>query len=290
MPKFLTKTDSTVREYQKKWRTIIKRIGENADDEELISYFNQQKTLCRKSTFKMYRTAAVYILTEQGLTGLAQKIKSIQYIQQELPPASSSNKRKSLTVNQYERLLIFIGQKKSFVANLSERFIRATLHTGLRPIEWASAKLSHHEGYSILTVHNAKFTNGRASGEIRELRIENEETIESAARLIGLFSTMGEKVAKAKLAQCANFIRLASIEHLGARFKITPYTLRHQYTANAKKIFSKEKVALAVGHNVTKTASTHYGKKSSAWSDSDLKRVMTHNMNQNMAENINIQK
>ena len=293
-PKIQTKSESTVAEYQKKWRTIIKRVGENPSEEELIGYFNRQKYIDRKSTFKMYRVAATFILTEQGLTELAHQIQSIQYPSdgiKNLPPASSSSKPKKISAKMYEKLLSVVGEKTSAIALLSLHFIKATINTGLRPSEWLNASIERFEDYAILTIYNAKFTNGRASGETRSLRLEDAESIQSAIKLIELFSTMDETSAKAKLAQCSTFIRLTSIAGMGGiKHKVTPYTLRHQYTANAKKIFSQEKVALAVGHNVTKTASVHYGKKSSAWSDSDLKRVMTHNMNQPLPTINNISK
>ena len=285
MPEVITRTKSTVNEYERKWKTISKLIGENPSDDEIYNVMLSLKEKLKPTSFRMYRLSASHILKRDGLHEIAARVSSIQSSNTEYYRSSpqfkrTSKKKKSISKAELEKVLNFIkGGRQSDTTQITEIFINAAIHTGLRPVEWLEAKIGHFEGYSILTVKNAKNTNGRSTGEFRHLRLENNEIISYCEKLIVRFSALNFKEATKLLNKIRSHVSSASQKALGFPNAKCATTFRHQFSADAKKLFSKEKVALMMGHNVVETAGSHYGKRKNAWSDSELKMTSINQQN-----------
>ncbi len=164
------------------------------------------------------------------------------------------------------------------------------MYAGLRPSEWFSARLAVHPGRekATLTVRNAKSTNGRGTGEHREIIIESGDAIEAIqANLDAIADWMGEPgnspgsppespAHQAELAalartygrEIAQAMRDAQVRLWGKSRGITPYSFRHQFSANAKADGrSKREIADLMGHGSSETAGIHYGRKRHGYSN-----------------------
>jgi hypothetical protein len=131
----------------------------------------------------------------------------------------------------------------------------------LRPKEFQGARIEGH----ILRVKNAKASNGRANGEVRDRDLTGYPEI---ADLDELLATLPQTAAEAggwtKLwgrlsSRLARVCRVLGIK------RVSLYTTRHQGMANAKTWMTAEQLAAAAGHRSTRTAVTHYAHRTKAW-------------------------
>ena len=135
---------------------------------------------------------------------------------------------------------------------------------GLRPIEWTRAAIDEEK----LTILNAKSTNGRANGPVREfLRHDLPPKVDQfAGTLIAIMKTLMERVGNWRrlLGQIAE--RLARIcARLEIR-RLCLYSLRHICLANAEAIgFSDAERAALAGHRSKNTARRHYAGAKHGW-------------------------
>lgn len=156
------------------------------------------------------------------------------------------------------------------------RWVISGILTGLRPIEWATAKISTFEGEECLIVKNAKHTNGRAHGEFRtiilsDLTIDEISIIKKhveycnewndADQFHSLYVSCGRTLSKV-------------CKILWKRRDQYPclYSARHQFSADAKASgLTREEIAALMGHAVDETATKHYGKKTAGSSYTRVK-------------------
>jgi len=135
---------------------------------------------------------------------------------------------------------------------------------GLRPVEWTRAAIDEQK----LTIVNAKATNGRANGPVREfLRCDlPPNSAEVITTLIEIMKTLIKQVGnwRGLLKQLAE--RLARIcSKLGIR-RLCLSSLRHIALANAEAIgFSDEQRAVLAGHRSKNTARRHYVGAKHGW-------------------------
>ncbi len=153
---------------------------------------------------------------------------------------------------------------------------RASLRFGLRPVEWRGARFMHlADGELALQVPNGKYSHGRAFGPTRILIVDEEhlEKVDPLALESALWLTENarsledkdyqkilvgaEKQMRIILKRCGTPCRLP-------RGKITLYTARHQFSANAKSDgLTRDEIAALMGHASIYTADAHYGKRRS---------------------------
>ena len=133
--------------------------------------------------------------------------------------------------------------------------------TGLRPREWEGASLDE-EGL-VLRVRNAKQTNGRANGTHRHLRLHRMTPDEQNAirQMVDLVATSADfPLLYARVRK----IIWRTAKRCWPRRTQRPslYSARHQWAANAKRIYSKRVVAALAGHASVETAGIHYARRS----------------------------
>ncbi|WP_162407784.1 site-specific integrase [Pseudoxanthomonas jiangsuensis] len=138
---------------------------------------------------------------------------------------------------------------------------------GMRPSELIGLRTASLPDGSIeLNIRCSKITNGRGLGEFRKVRAVGLTDNEKALILswpVYLASTAGQDEAKflRNLKAC---LRRAAETALGARPSYPSfYTFRHQAIADMKSVGrNPEQIAAAMGHGSSRTATTHYARKS----------------------------
>jgi hypothetical protein len=200
---------------------------------------------------------------------------------------TSSRKQKGFKKADYDKLLTYLENHvgKHIHARALITWLKATRLVGLRPSEWEYASIGERQGKRVLIVQNAKATNGRGNGEDRSLNLEGlspaelQEIEDMIEMLDGYQTEMDFADLQRKI---GDYMKNATRSCFGKRQKYPAlYSLRHQFSANAKLSGStKAELAALMGHGSDATAGTHYARKTSGDSavkvaplDSEVKRV-----------------
>ena len=139
--------------------------------------------------------------------------------------------------------------------------------TGLRPIEWKNA--SYNPATRLLSVSNAKHSNGRGGVGERTMRLDTEEAhlavIEHLVEMRGL--TREGYPADMYQQNCSRMITKMARE-IWPRRKQRPrlYSARHQFAADNKRAGrSLSEIAILMGHSSTNTVRAHYGRTTAGY-------------------------
>lgn len=181
---------------------------------------------------------------------------------------TSAKKKKSLSIAEAEAIDAALTASKHPYADLARGYLRHGIELGLRPCEWADARMDG----SCLVVINAKATNGRANGMSRSLDLGPVAPgyADEVAHFLGMID---EAVAAEPWAQIHRKVRYvlaaaskkASVNVPSLRKSVfSPYTARHVATARAKRTMDRASVAALLGHATDRTASVHYSRPRSA--------------------------
>ncbi|WP_297392080.1 site-specific integrase [Acidiferrobacter sp.] len=142
-------------------------------------------------------------------------------------------------------------------------WMEAGIRTGLRPGEWAQATLDHPTpgGRAVLTVPNAKHTNGRGHGVLRRIALLTPETEEWVRRHLALLRE--RQIQGISFTTHYRNTRRAlnrAYQRAGTRGP-SLYSARHQFKTNARAAgISAWDLAYLMGHAATSTAQCHYGR------------------------------
>ena len=237
-------------------------------------------------TWRVYKAAALHCLRkfhpecEEAINHLARTSSA------GLPkksPRTSGSKSKTVSAEALAALdntfSARIGKYKH--AQDTYNIIQATLLTGLRPSEWAHAGIGRHRktGRLTLQVKNSKHSNGRANGEYRAMFIDQLDEIElgylrGAIRAFAHART--EVLIEMQLKHLQYELAAAKAQAAGhpetsqatktALSRITLYSFRHQFVADAKRALTGTQdhavvLAALLGHNSVETAPMHYGRR-----------------------------
>lgn len=181
-------------------------------------------------------------------------------------PRTSGQKAKRLATPDLRRLMGALKDSRSRWGNMTAIWIYAGYLTGLRPAEWATAKVGKNlKGQMVLTVENAKATNARSFGETRDIQLtkmtpKDLACIEEQVRVSNEWHKAGRFE---EFYDGCRFLLLGVNKRLWPKRTTHPtlYTSRHMFASNAKSVFSKVEVAALMGHGSADTAGLHYGKK-----------------------------
>lgn len=166
------------------------------------------------------------------------------------------------------------------LAYILKIWLRAGLLTGLRPSEWEHTHAILVDGKPALRVKNGKYGNNRAHGTHRTLMLSDLQPHElkvirehlhhvhhHAQRWDGAFAVVQYR-CKQLLVQ-VNDRLFPNDKH-----RITMYSVRHQWSANAKAShLSRSEIAALMGHASDSTAGSHYAKKSIGMSSVGIQPV-----------------
>lgn len=214
-------------------------------------------------------------------------------VQQKYGKRTSAKKAKQMKQEYLEVLEAKLIRSCSKVSDLTLWLLKASQTFGLRPVEWATAEyVVNAERILGVRVKNAKNSQGRSFGEYRtiwlthfhtELSAEILDAIICGQKIIEHFSetknslldseneeqevdSYQEQVQK-ELKACRALLRQINtrLENSGAiksNQRITLYSARHQFAANAKKSGSMPiEIAAVMGHGALDTNEKYYGRK-----------------------------
>jgi hypothetical protein len=161
-------------------------------------------------------------------------------------------------------------------------WLDAGIHTGLRPVEWSMTSLERRSDSRLpngeriwLHVINAKAADGRGTHRTLDLSNFSPDTLEAVERMVQRSRewVLTDKAAKRQW-DVSRLLR-DSCRVLFPRMKLqyTVYSLRHQFIANMKTIYSREELAAMVGHISLDTQVDHYGKRRSSWSKFEITEI-----------------
>lgn len=182
---------------------------------------------------------------------------------------TSGMKRKAFPAKDFEVILQYlesqIGTHRH--ANTLRTWLLASRLVGVRPSEWRSGGLIEVDGKPAFRVRNAKTTNGRGNGIERVLLLtsaspEDVEHIDDMLYMLVEFEKEPGYSFELHLRQLGDYLRVVTRKCLGKRTSYpTLYSLRHQFAAEAKNVFTQAEVAALMGHGVDVTATIHYGRR-----------------------------
>lgn len=295
----MTRTQSTETEYNDRGFQLLKKAYKEALEEKNkitdkainIKYKGENITILdplytavwasqkwnkkyRPNTWSKYRCSIKYLadifFKKEKLTK-EQKEMTYRLLDQtesgdrkKLEPRTSSHKKKSFSIKEINQLEEHISQLKYKWAKPTLYWLKSSILTGLRPIEWKSVNIDIEK--KILIVKNAKNTNGRTFGEHRHLNLNHlsNDEINIIIKHIQFTQEMINKDNWIKYySACSNFIKYISRKLWPNRERQpTLYSARHQFSANMKASgCTKNEIAALMGHGSNETATEHYGKK-----------------------------
>ncbi len=266
------RTQETETQYKRRVQQLIRRYRKatgRGDVAGLMEWITQKRCAGEfsGSTWRQYRAALEAILGGMGVdtSALRRNAAPKGAAEESALPVARRRARpvKAVGINGRRALQ---GACRHLAAATQEdimAWMEAGIRTGLRPGEWAQATLDHPNqgGMAVLTVHNAKHTNGRGHGVLRRLALLTPETEEWVRRHLALL--------RERQTQGISFVthyrntRRAlnrAYQRAGTRGP-SLYSARHQFKINARAAgISAWDLAYLMGHASTITAQCHYGR------------------------------
>ena len=245
-----------------------REAGAGGDIDAVIAWFYRQDYRWASSTIRQYRAALRCALE------LSRLHPSVRERLEELvakgpaprisgPKRTSAKKRKSLSPEEFSRLIQYLRRTRRPDDALIASFLGFGIVLFLRPSEYLQACIKGN----ILYVKNAKSTNGRGNGECRARDLA--PLGEALIRKLDLFlrnlrkavdAAGGWRVLHGRLAaRLARVCRTLNIK------RVSLYTLRHVGMATAKLHLEAREVAAAAGHASVATTTSHYAKRRTGW-------------------------
>lgn len=274
-----TRAEQTKIDYLKKSQQLLNRakkemdipLSEELDVRQFVVWLAELKPSITTRTWRFYKSSVVYYLENYEDEKAA--IEAMDYLKKiksegalTKTERTSSLKLKKITYDDWFKLDTYLKAYNNKWNEALRAWLRASVITGLRPIEWKNAIFTLFEGEPALKILNAKATNGRGNGEFRTLLLkdvsnEDLKIIKNHLNNTRKFTGMDEYEYFYRA--CAIALYKACRKCWPKRKRhITLYSTRHQFSANAKSSgFSRLEIAAMMGHAVDITASIHYGKK-----------------------------
>jgi len=244
---------------------------ENLDVRQFVVWLAEQKQSIARTTWRQYKSSVVYFL--ENYHDIQASTEALEYLKEITSVGAlthtertSSLKLKKVSYEDWLKLDQYLQVKNKKWHEQLRMWLRASVITGLRPIEWKNAIMFQHHEHQALKIQNAKTTNGRSHGPTRTLLLQeltNEDLKAIKTHLNNVRTFIGMDEYDYFYKGCAIALYKACRKCWPKRKKhITLYSTRHQFSANAKSSgFSRIEVAAMMGHAVDVTATIHYGRK-----------------------------
>lgn len=276
-----TLSDDTKENYLRRYRQLYKRFSRDTNDQkmsadELVAQLILLKPSLTMGSWRTYKNAVLYAL-ETLFPSHETAIEVLKSESSATLAKTSSNtsgrKVKHVTEGVWQAIQSALRKRSKDGHRHSQALLDfgcASLATGLRPSEWCFSEIGHHadSGREVLRVRNAKHSNGRANGAWRELFIDELDDADRAAvsATLAYCAAANEQQAAQTITALRNEIgivrSMAVVTAKRPQSNVTLYSFRHQFIADAKTTFEDPVLISAlVGHNSTKTAFEHYGKR-----------------------------
>lgn len=289
-----TREDSTRRVYLARTKELTRRarkeLGtpdhEILDLRQFLGWLIDNKNNWARTTWRQYKASVIYFLEdliqrendpvaqecydeliEIGVEGCIKKTKR-----------TSGKKLKKFPLDDFNTIIYYLMNNAGSCKwnEPLRRWLISGILTGLRPVEWATSKISTVEGKVSLIVKNAKHTNGRAHGEYRTILLDDltNDEIEIIKKHVEYCNEWNDADQFQSLYTSCGRTLSKVCKLLWKRRSQYPclYSARHQFSADAKASgLSREEIAALMGHAVDETATKHYGKKTAGSSYTRVK-------------------
>lgn len=280
LPPTPTRNDSTRLAYTRRMRSMLARCRreldlapfEALDHRRFVGWLISKKPSWSRSSWRQHKAAAVFSLEQEAVkSAVAQEaLETLQPVDVEgcvrKSNKTSARKLKRFPMKDYRALDQWLSDHRGRWNQDLRRWLAAGLLTGLRPAEWAGARMVEHGGEPALLVKNGKATNQRAHGPTRTILLGGLTSDERA--LIAKHVEVAREWAMADRFPtfyhgCAAVLSRAGQQLWPKREQHpTLYSARHQFSADAKASgLLPEELAALMGHAVDTTATKHYGRK-----------------------------
>lgn len=266
------RTRKTEADYAKRAKQLFqqaKRDDASINDlAGVVDWFCRQHARWAPSTVRQYRAALLYDLASDAdhfddQPTLSKALGAGPRAKEGGPKRTSSRKRKSLSIDEFTKLVENLNRSVHADDKLILGFVALGAALFLRPIEYLDAEVT---GTTII-VQNAKATNGRANGTVRarDLSTMPPGTLDNLKTFLvalkkALATTGDWRRLRDRLAA-----RLARVCKKLAMKRVSLYTFRHVGIATAKTWMAPVEVAASAGHGSVRTATTHYAKRRTGW-------------------------
>lgn len=276
----ITRDTKTENDYLIKAIQLIKKAKKelqlsdttDIDFRQLAIWLCEHKKNIKSSTWRYYKSSILYFLESYDSLEAIEAINYLKDIKSEgslkHSTKTSSLKLKKICHEDWNKLYNYLISKNNKWNKELIEWLKSSLITGLRPIEWKNAKLETLDDKPVLLIKNAKFTNNRSHGEFRTLLLENltHENLQIIKNHLNTTKTfVGMDEYEYFYRGCSVALNKACRSCWPRRKQhITLYSARHQFSSNAKLSgFTKAEIAAMMGHAVDITATIHYGRKQS---------------------------
>lgn len=269
----LEKTNTTQKEYSKRFNYLNRIYEEQSGNdwshnpklfvEWCFNYALEKKWA--KTTWRVYRAALTNHFKMNGPLEAISILNSLGSVPKwkNAPKRTSSQKQKMQPQNDLTKLLKWLKIKNQKYDRLLALWLVAGRITGLRPIEWDSAVLDN----KILTVKNAKATNGRGLGAHRQILLTNspDKEVQVVRGFLQLYSEF--KTNLGGHVQTYEGVRKRLLRANKSLFpkrqkKITLYSARHELSRRMKGAQMRpSEIAAILGHKTTETMARNYARK-----------------------------
>lgn len=246
--------------------------------QDLIARFKDEEMTA--ATWRLYKSALLWHLDQilQEAPSNEHTLQAIALLQSasvpnrgndSVPKRTSAKRRRTISQPDMQALITELNggkdSRKKDSKNqwrlIAGHWFLAAVGTGLRPVEWDSAKLS--EDGTSLTVTNAKNTNGRGTGmPTRTVEIDPKYRIYVQILIseLSLAKARGYEFGQIYSGARQALRRACKALWKGERY-FTLYTGRGQFSANQKAVSVLPEVSAQMGHRSTKTTQRFYGKR-----------------------------
>ena len=270
--RIVTRTEATISCYKERYHNLClmaeREAGTGGDIGAVIAWFRRQDCRWAASTIRQYRAALCCALKSTRMRpsmrdrlerlvakGPAPRVSG--------PKRTSARKRKSLSPEEFSRLIQYLRRTRRPDDALIASFLGFGIVLFLRPSEYLQACIKGN----ILYVKNSKSTNGRGNGEYRARDLSQLggvligklnlflQNLRNAVEASGNWRVLHGRLA----ARLARACRILNIK------RVSLYTLRHVGMATAKLHLEPREVAAAAGHASVATATSHYAKRRTGW-------------------------
>lgn len=277
-------TLSTLEAYRSRGTRLLNRyrrdLGCDADVSAtgFAAWLLEIRPTLRSSSWRLYRSSALHLIQGMPDDDVPAAVALLEAPAPHPQPSvrrGSATKEKLIRKPDLDRILAYLRiSARSRLAPVLADWLRAGILTGLRPGEWRAATVYTEGGCTFLVTENEKTTNDRGLGPTRTLDISDFSTrgLECVIRMAAVGARWAsDGIFADQLAQCGALLHRVCQNLWPDRDRgYALYSCRHQFTSNAKGVLPLEEVSALLGHCVTRTATRHYGRRSSAWGPEDL--------------------
>lgn len=249
--------------------------GEKISPMQLVVWLVERMRACdfRPATWRQYKASILYSLStirHDDNADAYEYLKSLEYKPHKLvaiPKRTSAKKARQVSFENLEKIFSWLISRNREYYHLTAMWMIASYNTGLRPCEWERAIIVDLDGLPYLKAVNAKNTHGRSHGEFRHVPLVHldSKVQEIIKNFLNALAEIRERENAQDFETVKTKVRMimnrASRSVLDKRYKgVSLYTMRHQFSANAKATLGARHAGALMGHAIDETCTEHYAR------------------------------